>query len=469
MNSFSSYCLNQLPYAPTADQQQMMEKLDAFLQSSEPRGLFVLKGSAGTGKTTLISLLVNNLHKIGLKSQLLAPTGRAAKVMASYSGFKATTIHRKIYSQRASEAGNIFSLAHNFHSKTVFIIDEASMIADVSSDGLFHGRNLLEDIIEYVYSAPDCKIIFSGDLAQLPPVGYDLSPALDEKYLSATFSLSINTFTLNEVVRQSAFSGILFNAEQLRRKIQDNASALPLFSLQDFKDIERVPGNELAEALNTHCRYGELEETIVVTRSNKMANLYNGQIRARILFRENELDAGDQLMVLKNNYFWLPKESQAGFMANGDIIEVLRIKKTEEMYNLRFADLSIRMLDFPEETDLEVKVFLDSLMTEGPALPKETMRTFYQEVVKDYSHITTKQDLQIALKKNPWFNALQVKFAYALTCHKTQGGQWKNVFIDQGFIKEEQIDQGYLRWLYTATTRATEKVYLVNFKEEFFS
>jgi exodeoxyribonuclease-5 len=447
----------------------MMEKLSNFLQSSEPRGLFVLKGSAGTGKTTLISLLVNNLQKIGLRSQLLAPTGRAAKVMTSYSGVQATTIHRKIYAQRNSESGSFFSLAHNFHNKTVFIIDEASMIADVSSDGLFQGRNLLEDIIDYVYSASDCKIIFSGDLAQLPPVGYDLSPALDEKYLSATFSLSISTFTLNEVVRQSAYSGILFNAEQLRRKIQDNNPALPLFSLRDFKDFERIPGNELAEALNTHCRYGELEDTIVVTRSNKMANLYNGQIRARILYRENELDAGDQLMVLKNNYFWLPKDSQAGFMANGDIIEVLRIKKTEEMYNLRFADLSIRMLDFPEETDLEVKVFLDSLMAEGPALPKETMKAFYQEVLKDYSHITTKQDLHIALKKNPWFNALQVKFAYALTCHKTQGGQWKNVFIDQGFIKEEQVDQGYLRWLYTATTRATEKVYLINFKEDFFS
>jgi exodeoxyribonuclease-5 len=468
MKTFSSVCLEQLPYHPTGDQKQMFEKLEAFLSNSKNNGLFILKGSAGTGKTTLISLLVNNLSKLGLKSLLLAPTGRAAKVMSAYSGHQATTIHRKIYSQRSSESGVHFLPSQNLYSNTIFIIDEASMIADISNDSVFLRRNLLEDIIDYVYSGNGCKIIFSGDIAQLPPVGYNLSPALDENYLKVTFNLIVDSYTLNEVVRQTAASGILFNAENLRGKMDEENVILPVFSMKSFQDICRIHVNDTAEALNSHCRYGELDDTIIVTRSNKMANLYNRQIRARILFRENEMDVGDRLMVLKNNYFWLPKESKVSFIANGDIIEILRIKKTEEMYNLRFADISVRITDYSDETDIDVKIILDSLMTEGPALPKETLKEFYQEIIKDYSHISTKQELQIELRKNPWYNALQVKFAYALTCHKTQGGQWKNVFVDQGFISSEKVDKEYLRWLYTAITRASEKVYLVNFKDEFF-
>ena len=468
MDSFAEHCLNQLPYTPTNDQMIMMEKLEKFLISSPSNGLFVLKGSAGTGKTTLLSLLVNNLSGLKLKSQLLAPTGRAAKVMSAYSGFNATTIHRKIYSQKSAGGSISFYLNQNFHSNTIFIIDEASMIADVSSDGIFQGRNLLEDIIDFVYSGSNCKIIFSGDLAQLPPVGYSMSPALDENYLKATFNLSIDTYILNEVVRQSLESGIYYNAEMLRHKLSDKLPEQPLLELSNFNDIVRIDGSELGETLLSHCRYGELEDTIVLTRSNKMANIYNQQIRARLLFRENELDAGDKLMVLKNNYFWLSKESKSGFIANGDTIEVLRIKRIEEMYGLRFADISIQIPDLNDEGKLDVKVFLDSLMTEGPTLPPTVTKTFYQEVLRDYSHITSKTELLQELRKNPWYNALQVKFAYALTCHKTQGGQWENVFIDQGFITSEQINGDYLRWLYTAITRASKKVYLINFKDEYF-
>lgn len=427
-----------------------------------------MKGSAGTGKTTLISLLVNNLERIGLKAQLLAPTGRAAKVMSTYSARPATTIHRKIYSFRRSGDGSFIQLAPNFHQNTLFIIDEASMIADTGGEGPFQGRNLLDDIIQFVYSGQGCKLLFSGDMAQLPPVGYPLSPALDEEYLSVTFNVVPESFTLNEVVRQAADSGILLNAELLRKRIEAEDASLPLFTAPPMPDFVRMSGNELPELLNSRCNSGELEETVMLTRSNKMANVYNGQIRARILYRENELDAGDYLMIVRNNYFWLPKDSPAGFLANGDIVQVTRIRKIEEVFSMRFADVNVKLSDAPEEKDLDLKIILDALDAPGPSLTKENMQKLYEEIMLDYPDLHTKAERYAELRKNPWFNALQVKFPYALTCHKTQGGQWEHVIVDGSYLNSEMIDKEFLRWLYTAITRASKRVYLVNFADEFY-
>lgn len=462
----------EFPYEPTTGQQQLIGKLSSFILDPNPLSLFVLKGYAGTGKTTIVSSLVNVLPNLKKSFNLLAPTGRAAKVLSNYSGKSAHTIHRFIYWVTTDNEGKFrMVLRQNKQKNTIFIVDEASMIPDGALANNFNhssNRRLLEDLVSFVYaSQTNCKIILIGDEAQLPPVGLDISPALNIEYLKASFGLEIQTFILKEVVRQSLNSGILANATFIRNKVEQNTLEMPFFNLGLFSDIQAIQGSDLEELLNTCYSNTEHENTVVITRSNKRANIYNQQIRHRILFLEEEISAGDFMMIVKNNYFWLPEKSTAGFLANGDIIEILSIRKIEEMYGFHFADVSIRLIDYPDEPLLDVKILLDTIMAESPALPKEENNRLFNEVIKDYEEIPQRRKRLDKMKVDPYFNALQVKYAYALTCHKTQGGQWENVFIDQGYFIDKMLDREFLRWLYTAVTRASKQLYLVNFKEEF--
>ncbi|MFC2110933.1 ATP-dependent RecD-like DNA helicase [Bacteroidota bacterium] len=459
------------PYEPTKGQNVLLSKLSDFIINQNEKSLFLLRGYAGTGKTTIVSSLVKVLPLIKKRSVLLAPTGRAAKVLSNYSGKRAHTVHRKIYFAVTSKEGNIvLTLTKNKHKNTIFIVDEASMITDSSSSpaALFAARSLLDDLIHYVYSGENCKILFIGDNAQLPPVGLTISPALDVKYLKSSYNLYVEEYELTEVVRQAQESGILMNATNVRKKIISQNSDFPYFFVEYFKDIIKLEGVDLEDALNDAYSTGGLENSVVVTKSNKRANQYNQEIRRRILYRENEIEAGDFLMIVKNNYFWLPEDSKAGFIANGDIVELLRINKIEELYGFRFADVTIRMIDYPDEEEQDVKIILDTIMAEAPALKQADNNRLYNEVMQDYMDLPSRFLRLQKVKVNPYFNALQVKFAYSLTCHKTQGGQWNTVFVDQGWLKDDMINVEYMRWLYTALTRATNKLYLVNFKEEFY-
>jgi len=466
--------LHEFPHATTPGQEQLMGELSVFLSISwkKANALFLLKGYAGTGKTTVVKALVNVLPAIGKRTVLMAPTGRAAKVMAGYTGKQAHTIHRKIYLAWTNKEGQIeLKLQKNLHRHTLFIVDEASMIqhAMPAEGQLFSTRNLLDDLFTYVQSGENCRLLFIGDAAQLPPVGLDYSPALDVAFLKSSYHLEIDTFELMEVVRQSQESGILVNATQIREKLSFPEIRFPLFHLNPYPDVLRIDGSELEEALNQAYTGSARENNVVICRSNKRANLFNREIRRRILFLEGEITAGDYLMVVKNNYFWLPLESSAGFIANGDIVEVLRIGKIEEIYGFRFADITIRFIDYPEEPELDVKILLDTLNSESAALPQPDNNRLFQTIMEDYAHLRSRRERVDHVKLDPYFNALQVKFAYALTCHKTQGGQWDTVFIDQGYLTDQMINREYLRWLYTAITRATKKMFLVNFQERFFS
>ncbi|MDT8393790.1 MAG: AAA family ATPase [Bacteroidales bacterium] len=466
--SFSLKWLEAFPYPPTMGQQELIGLISAFVLSPAHDEAFLLKGYAGTGKTSLISTLVNVLKSVRMRSVLLAPTGRAAKVISSYSGHRAQTIHRKLYSQSEASDGRIrFMLNQNKHKNTLFIVDEASMIPDThASDGsLFGSRRLLRDLMEYVYTGENCKLLLIGDTAQLPPVGIDLSPALDPEYLKNNFSIDISTYELREVVRQASDSGILTNATNLREKIRMMDLSSPFFDKQGFNDVVQLSGTELQEFLQDVYASEEKGDIVVVCRSNKRANIFNREIRNRIIYHEDELTAGDYLMVVRNNYFWLPKGSETAFIANGDMIEVLRIRNTKQLYGQRFADITFRLVDYPEEKEVDAWIMLDTLMAEAPALPYPQQEKFMETVMLDYADIPSKALRLAKLRQNPWYNALQVKFAYALTCHKTQGGQWKHVFIDQGYLRDDMIDKEYMRWLYTALTRATSKVYLVNFMD----
>jgi exodeoxyribonuclease-5 len=458
-------------YPPTRGQVEIIRQISGFITNQDNDQVFLLKGYAGTGKTSLISSLVDVLKSIRMRSILLAPTGRAAKVISSYSGRPAQTIHRKLYMQDLTSDGRIrFMLTENKHKNTLFIVDEASMIPDTSaSDGsLFGSRRLLHDLIEYVYTSENCKLLLIGDTAQLPPVGIELSPALDPEYLKNNFNLRIQTFELTEVVRQASESGILANATALREKIRSNILDMPFFDNHGFDDVFRLDGSELQEFLQDVYASEELEDIVIVCRSNKRANIFNQEIRNRILYHEDELTAGDRLMVVRNNYFWLPQGSGTGFIANGDMIEILRIRNTKQLYGHRFADITFRLIDYPEEKEIDALIMLDTLMAESPALPPNAQNKLLENVMLDYDHIPSKSMRMAKIRQNQYFNALQVKFAYALTCHKTQGGQWKHVFVDQGYLKEDMIDKEYLRWLYTSLTRATHKVYLVNFMDMFW-
>lgn len=469
--AYTQKLLKEFPYEPTESQRNLMAALSGFIFDPAERNLFVLKGYAGTGKTTVISTIVKNLHFAGMDSVLLAPTGRATKVLSSYSGKKAYTIHKHIYFLSTGLDGGVRMLpAFNKHKSTVFMVDEASMIPDGAASGeagVFSSRNLLEDLISYVFSGKNCRLVLIGDTAQLPPVGADESPALNLDYLKSSFHLNIRTFELTEVVRQSLTSGILANATTIRQKIGSDDFSLKL-QVDRFPDVIRITGMELEDLLNQAFSDSGNEETVIVTRSNKRANIFNQEIRKRIMFLEGEISTGDQLMIVKNNYYWVDKDSRPGFLANGDIIEILRIWKYEEMYGFRFAEVTIRLIDYPDEKDLNVKILLDTLSVDGPSLSQGDSRRFFDEVIKDYEDIPSRKSRTDKVRINPYFNALQVKYAYALTCHKTQGGQWENVFIDQGYITEEGINKEYFRWLYTAFTRATKKLYLVNFHDRFF-
>ncbi len=461
----------EFPFEPTKGQAELAEKLARFMVDPEARSVFVLKGYAGTGKTSFISALVRMLPKSGKKSVLLAPTGRAAKVFSAFSGSPAFTIHKRIYFQRMRRDGGMFlALQDNLYKNALFIVDEASMIAGNQQEGedLFNSRNLLDDLMDYVWQGYRCRLMLIGDTAQLPPVGMDLSPALDLEHLKSRYSLKIYYHELTEVMRQSLESGILSNATRLRKMQLEEDVSHKLFDLQNHNDIISITGNELEEVLNTAYTKGEPDKSVIICRSNKRANIYNQEVRRRILYQENEVTSGDLLMVVRNNYFWLDPKSTAGFIANGDMITITRINKMEELYGFHFADISMKMIDYPDEPGLDVKIILDTIMSESPSLTREDSKKLFQGVLEEYQDIPDKSERYRKIRIDPYYNALQVKFAYALTCHKTQGGQWENVFIDQGYLTEDMINLEYQRWLYTALTRATSKVYLVNFSEKFF-
>ena len=453
------------PFKPTKEQNQLLKDLSEYITTLGSKSIFLLKGYAGTGKTTIVSALVKSLPILGKRSVLIAPTGRAAKVLAKYSKKTASTIHRKIYWIRTNKNGNTYiTLKENTHSNTVFIVDEASMIPE-SSDKGFGNRSLLDDLINYINDGVDCKLILIGDTAQLPPVHLDISPALDEEFLEQNYNKSITSKELTQVVRQKENSEILKNATALRNKIAEEDFSYP--KLKTNAEVVRLnTGEDLQDALeNTYSNEG-VNNTTVLCRSNKRANLYNQQIRAKIRWQENEISAGDMLMVVRNNYYWLDDSSKAGFIANGDIVEVVRIKETIERYGFRFAKASVKLVDYPQEKELDVILLLDTLTSESPAITYEQYQKLYQEVALDYKG---EKELNKKIKEDEFFNALQVKFAYAITCHKSQGGQWKNVFVDLGYFTEDMLDKSYLRWMYTALTRASKRLYLINFKENFFN
>jgi exodeoxyribonuclease-5 len=441
-----------------------------FLYDGDPRSAFLLRGYAGTGKTSLISALIQTLPALRVSSLLLAPTGRAAKVISSYSDRPAFTIHKKIYMTVTDASGAVRTVRGiNKHSYTLFIVDEASMIG---LEPTSTRQSLLEDLIDYVYDGNHCRLMLIGDSAQLPPVGQSESPALDERYLAAAFSLNIISAELTEVVRQKQLSGILAGATALRSQITalvggDEAS-LPLFSPNGV-DVIRLAGEDLMETL--YREYGDfaLDQVVVICRSNKRANLFNQGVRNTVLFREEEVNAGDYLMVVKNNYYWLDEESSIGFIANGDIVEVLSVRNVQELYGFRFADATVRFVDYPDEEPRDCKLLLSTLYSESPSLTVDESNLLFNNVMEDYADLPTKAERMRELRANPYYNALQVKFAYALTCHKTQGGQWRTVIIDQGFLPPDMLlDREYLRWLYTAFTRATDRVYLLNFEPRFY-
>ena len=449
-----------------------MENLAEFLLSEDDRKVFLLCGYAGTGKTSLISALVRTLEQLERKTVLLAPTGRAAKVFSGYSGKSAHTIHKCIYRQKSILDGNTFTLTENRAQNTLFIVDEASMI---SNEGNSIGGTgaLLDDLVEFVYSGRGCSLLLLGDTAQLPPVGEQLSPALTESYLRSMF-LNVTRVELTQVMRQLDNSGILYNATTLRQSIAaEDTYSLPQIKLDGFEDIQNVQGDELIEAIESSYNKAGMDETIILCRSNKRANVYNEGIRRRILYREEELSRGDMLMIVKNNYYWrevLGKEDKTlleklDFIANGDMAEIVRINGTEEMYGFRFADVTLSFIDY-EDCEMDVKILLDTLTSESPSLTREESERLFTAVWEDYPEIRSKRKRMEEVRKNPYYNALQVKYGYAVTCHKAQGGEWKRVFIDQGYISEDMVNPDYYRWLYTAFTRASEKLHLVNWKIE---
>ena len=460
--------LRNFPHQATADQIQLINEVAGFLLDRDPHQLFVLKGYAGTGKTSLIQALIASLSKYNRKSVLLAPTGRAAKVISAYTRRKAYTIHKHIYYPKVKAGSVSFELQKNKASNTIYIVDEASMIGN-QTDHAFGGNALLDDLIRFADQGMNCKVLLIGDVAQLPPVGLTMSPALIPEELKMRYFKEVYQVELREVVRQAKESGILSNATSLRQLLDtDQINYTPIFDL--YPDVIRLAEkNDLEDALNSAYSANSMEDSVVVLRSNKRANIYNQQIRNRILWYEDEITSGDHLMVVKNNYFCLPKESKAGFIANGDQISVKRILRTEERHGFRFAKAEVNLVDYPEEPEFETFLLLDCIYVDRPSMSYEDGNRLYKSIEREYAHIKTKYKRFQAIKTDPYFNALQVKFAYAITCHKAQGGQWKNVFVEQGYLPESTVDKEYLRWLYTAFTRAVDVVYLIGFNPSFFS
>lgn len=461
----SQILLNKFPFSPNSGQKELFQLFDDFLEEVDPskKPVFQLKGYAGTGKTTIISTLVKVLPSFNLKFVLLAPTGRAAKVMSNYTKKVAFTIHKKIYKQIADPRTGLlkFERQRNYHKKTVFIVDETSML---SENDEFGEKGLLADLIDYVFEKKTNKLILIGDKAQLPPVHETISAALEKSFLEQKYKLDVTDFELTEVMRQELKSGILYNATSIRKDIFKENFKIRL-SVKGFKDIFRMPSDRLDDGLRyAYHKYGT-ENTIIICRSNKRSNQYNNLIRRQIHYFDDEINAGDILMVVRNNYFY--RETPAGFVANGDFMEVTKIKSFQEMYGFRFADVTVRFVDYQNDHKMDVKIMLDTLHSNQASLSQEENQKLYEAVMHDYLDYSEKERNE-ALRFDLYLNALQVKFAYALTCHKSQGGQWKVAIVDQGFLNEEMINHDYLRWLYTALTRSTHELYLVNFHSDFF-
>lgn len=455
-------------FEPTEGQSVVLYHLAAFLLSQKENPTYVLRGYAGTGKTSLVKTLVRTLPAIGMRYVLMAPTGRAAKVLSNYTGQNASTIHRKIYQAMTYPDGSIrIARAENKYKHTLFIVDEASMIGEQKE---FGGSSLLDDLLSYVFSGEDCRLLLIGDTAQLPPVESNESPALDCDYLKSQFPITAATYELTEVKRQALESGILYNATDIRELISQSLYeyALPIFHLQGFDDIQKIEPETFEEMLHNAFANISDNEAVIVCKSNKRANMFNQAIRGRILNIEGEIATGDKLMVVKNNYFWAEGNNAISFIANGDMAEIRKIKHFEDMYGFRFADVELSFTDYPDAPNIEAKILLDTLNSNSPSLTNEESQQLFTAIEEDYMDIPNRRERYKEMKKNPWFNALQVKFAYALTCHKTQGGQWSSVFIDSSLNLKETLEVEDLRWLYTALTRAQERVYFVNFKDEFF-
>lgn len=454
------------PFTPTEGQKDFFLRMDRFFgKGPHEINAFVLKGYAGTGKTSLISALVKTLPRLKVKSMLLAPTGRAAKVMGNYSQKSAFTIHKIIYrpKDQIGEMGTGFDLVKNYYKDTLFIVDEASMLADE----VIGGRSLLRDLIHFVFQDSSNRLLLVGDTAQLPPVGSSQSPALVVDYLTRHFRLKVDSIELTEVMRQELESGILFNATILRNQIQSKDPEI-IFRTTGFKDFFKMTGERLEDGLRyAYNKYG-VENTAIVTRSNKAAVQYNQYIRRTIHFYDDEISAGDLLMIVKNNYTYMAESDKVNFLANGDFVEVIKIRSFEEMYGLRFATLELRLLDYPDEPFFEAKVIMDTLYSSGPSLSNEEYRSLYRQVSEDYADVANKAERMELIKKDPYLSALQVKFAYALTCHKSQGGQWDAVFVDQGYLTDDMVNTDYIRWLYTAVTRAKKELFMVNFHAKFY-
>ncbi len=468
ISDFRNELLKKFSHRPTSRQAKLFEMLVDFIFSKDYQTLFLLKGYAGTGKTSAISALVLNLNKANKKAVLLAPTGRAAKVISGYSKVPAYTIHKKIYYPKKQQNGSVdFVLKTNKHRNTIFIVDEASMIPDRPQNGkLFEQGSLLDDLISYVYSGYHCKLVLVGDTAQLPPVKLSISPALDENRLEFDFDKNIYKIELNEVTRQHENSGILSNATILRTLI--DSDVINFTFDMNYPDIIRlIDGYDIQDAISECYENDGVEDTAFIVRSNKRANQYNQQIRSHIRGKENEISTGDYIMVVKNNYYWLKESSSAGFIANGDTCEVLRINSIKELYGFRFAEVEIRMIDYPDQPPFETVLILNTLSSEKPSLTFEETNKLYEAVREDYAHEKSKYKQLLLVKKNMFFNALQVKFSYAITCHKSQGGQWKTIFIEQPYLPEGPSKE-YFRWLYTAMTRAQEKLYLIGFSDDYF-
>ncbi len=465
--NFVSIFLSCLPFTPNANQSNLIQLLANFISNQNEREIFILKGYAGTGKTNMIGALAKTLPSFKWKSVLLAPTGRAAKVLSNYSQRPAQTIHKKIFIKIPTHDGGVaFALAQNKHTNTIFIVDEASMIGldNPSSNSVYH--SLLESLFEYVFSGTNCKLILVGDTAQLPPIGSSESPALNIEYIKASYNLLVNHVELKQVARQEDASGILKNATHLRQCIENFDGNFPKISLHT--DVVRLNGEELEDTLNTaYSNYG-FNDVLLVTRSNKRANLFNQAVRGRVRYMEEDLCSGDLMMVVKNNYFWLDEKSEAGFIANGDSLEIKKITRRKEMYGFNFAECVVKLCDYQNEPELSLTLLLDSITTEVPSLTKEQQQQLFANVMDDVSDEPIKSRKMNYLRQSPYFNALQVKFNYAVTCHKAQGGQWPCVFIDMGYLTKEMLNAEYIRWLYTAFTRASKKVYLMNFSDDFF-
>lgn len=469
-NNLKLLFFKNLNFSPNELQNQVIDHLSIFIKHQDKKQLYILKGYAGTGKTSILGAFVKSISELNIKSRLLSPTGRAAKVLSLNSGKQAFTIHKQLYRRKNSNDNfDNLSLSPNLFKNTIFIVDEASMISDYQNDlkkGQISNRNLLEDLIEYVYTGENCKLILLGDEGQLPPVGSDFSPALNLDYFRYNYpNINVVSHTLTQVMRQNEVSLILENATNIRNQ---KVNGYPNITLDHRHDLINITGDELQEKIEESIdKYGN-DETIIITRSNKQANNYNFQFRSRILWYDEELSNNDILINVKNNYFWIDEQSKAGFIANGEIIQVKRILKREEQYGFQFIKAIVKLIDYPEIDEFETILFTEVLKSEGPNLNRDRMKELFFNIEEDYKDEKNKKKRYELILKNPYFNALQVKFGYAITCHKSQGGQWDSVFIDPGFLNEDDINESYYRWLYTAITRAKKQVYLVNFNEKYF-